>query len=292
MTVRPAIIGSEPMIVDLHTHSTASDGSEPPGQVVQLAKETGLSALALTDHDTQEGIGEARAAAVSADIELIPGVELSLNYDAGGMHLLVLWLEPGPGPLQDRLQGLQSGREVRNEQIVARLNDAGLAITIEEVLEEAGSGTVGRPHIAAVMMARGYVPDIRTAFDEWLGSGKPGYVGRARLEPEEAIGLARESRAVPVLSHPHTLGITTAPAMADLLTRLRTAGLIGLESIYSSYRRHERAGYADLARRFGLVPSGGSDFHGTYKPGLEIGSGYGDLVVEERVVEELREHAH
>lgn len=279
------------MIVDLHTHSTASDGSETPAAVVALAQDAGLGAVALTDHDTLEGIDEAREAAGHIDIELIPGIELSLKYDRDGMHLLVLWLEPGQGPLQDRLRGLQAGRDVRNEQIVDRLRGAGIDISIEEVLEEAGPGSVGRPHIAAVMMAKGYVPDIRTAFDEWLGSGKPGYVGRERLEPEEALALARESGAVPVLAHPHTLGLTTASAMADLLTRLGRAGLVGLEAFYSSYRRHEREGYADLARRFGLVPSGGSDFHGRYKPGLEIGSGYGDLVVDGSVLEELREHA-
>lgn len=279
------------MIVDLHTHSTASDGSETPAAVVALAQAAGLGAVALTDHDTLEGIDEAREAAGHIDIELIPGIELSLKYDRDGMHLLVLWLEPGKGPLQDRLRGLQAGRGVRNEQIVDRLRGAGIDISIEEVLEEAGPGSVGRPHIAAVMMAKGYVPDIRTAFDEWLGSGKPGYVGRERLEPEEALALARESGAVPVLAHPHTLGLTTASAMADLLTRLGRAGLVGLEAFYSSYRRHEREGYADLARRFGLVPSGGSDFHGRYKPGLEIGSGYGDLVVDGSVLEELRERA-
>jgi len=150
---------------------------------------------------------------------------------------------------------------------------------------------VGRPHIAAVMVARGYVPDIRTAFDLWLGNGKPGYVGRERLDPVEAIVLARQSGGVPVLSHPHTLGITTSTDMADLLTDLKGAGLVGLEAIYSAYRRHERDGYTDLARRFGLIPSGGSDYHGTYKEGLMLGSGYGDLVVPDSVVEELREHA-
>ncbi|MGD2042885.1 MAG: PHP domain-containing protein [Acidimicrobiia bacterium] len=278
------------MIVDLHTHSTASDGSETPETVMELAKTAGLAAVALTDHDTLEGIAEAREAAERIGIELIPGVELSLQYDPGAMHLVVLWLEPGQGPLQDRLAGLQAGRGVRNQQIVDRLNAAGIDISIEEVLTEAGTGSVGRPHIAAVMMAKGYVPDIRTAFDEWLGAGKPGYVGRERLEPEEAISLTRESGAVPVVAHPHTLGLTTASAMADLLTRLERAGLVGLEAFYSSYRRHEREGYADLARRFGLVPSGGSDFHGRYKPGLEIGSGYGDLVVDGSVLEELREH--
>lgn len=279
------------MTVDLHTHSTASDGSDPPGTLVELAVEAGLRALALTDHDTQEGLDAAAAAATTQPLELIPGVELSLNYDGGTMHLIVLWLDPGSGPLQDRLQGLQSGRTRRNKEIVDKLEDAGLPITIEEVLKEAGGGSVGRPHIAAVMVKHGYVPDIRTAFDLWLGRDRPAYVGRDRLEPREAIGLARESGAVPVLSHPHTLGVTTAPGMADLLTNLKRAGLIGLEAIYGSYRRHEREGYSDLARRFELIPSGGSDYHGSYKPGLSLGSGYGDLAVPDSVLDELRRHA-
>ena len=279
------------MAVDLHTHSTASDGSDPPGRVVELALEAGLSALALTDHDTLEGVAAASQAASSTDLELIPGVELSLGYDHGGLHLVVLWLEPGPGPLQDRLAGLQRGRDGRNLQIVEILTRLGMPVTMEEVEEEAGGGSVGRPHIAAVMVAHGYVPDIRTAFDLWLGRGKPAYAERDRLDPGEAIDLARESGGVPVLAHPHTLGITNAPAMADLLTGLKRAGLVGLEAVYSGYRRHEREGYSDLARRFGLVPSGGSDYHGAYKPGLMLGSGFGDLVVPESLLEQLREHA-
>lgn len=279
------------MIVDLHAHSTASDGSDSPSRLVDLAAEAGLGGLALTDHDTQEGIAEAVTAAAANQLELIPGVELSLAYERGGMHLVVLWLDSNRGPLQDRLTALQAGRDTRNIEIVQRLSSIGLPITIEEIEEEAGGGSVGRPHIAAVMVARGYVPDIRTAFDLWLGSGKPGYAGRDRLLPEEAIALARESGGVPVLAHPHTLGITTASEMADLLTRLKRAGLVGLEALYGAYRRHEREGYADLARRFDLVPSGGSDYHGTYKPGLMLGSGYGDLVIPGALLHELREHA-
>lgn len=279
------------MIVDLHAHSTASDGSDPPGRLIELALDAGLSSLALTDHDTQQGIAEALAASSTSDLELIPGVELSLNYDRGGMHLVVLWLDDGGGPLQDRLASLRDGRDVRNLEIVRRLTSVGMPVTIEEIQAEAGGGSVGRPHIAAVMVARGYVPDIRTAFDLWLASGKPGYVGRDRLDPGEAVGLARESGGVPILAHPHTLGITTAPEMADLLARLKRAGLVGLEALYGAYRRHERDGYADLARRFGLIPSGGSDYHGTYKPGLMLGSGYGDLVVPGALLDELREHA-
>lgn len=279
------------MIVDLHSHSTASDGSETPSRLVEMAVKAGLGCLALTDHDTQDGLPEAAAAAEGTGLELIPGLELSLEFDRGGMHLVVLWLQPGPGPLQDRLAGLRDSRDERNVRIVAALTRMGLPITIEEVAEEAGEGSVGRPHIAAVMMAHGYVPDIRTAFDLWLGSGRPAYVERKRLDPGEAISLARESGGVPVLAHPHTLGITTAADMADLLNRLKRSGLVGLEALYSGYRRHEREGYAHLARRFDLIPSGGSDFHGSYKPGLMLGFGYGDLVVPGELCEELRAHA-
>lgn len=278
------------MPIDLHLHSTASDGTDEPATVVARAADAGLDVIAITDHDTQEGIAAARQAAHSHDIDLIPGVELSLQYDEGGMHLLVLWLEPGPGPLQDRFDGLRGGRDARNIRIAEILTGAGLPVSIEEVTEEAGGGTVGRPHIAAVMVRKGYVPDIPTAFADWLGSGRPAYVSRSRLEPEEAIALARESGAVPVLAHPHTLGIHTATGMASLLERLKDAGLLGLEAIYSSYRQHERDGYVDLARRFGLVPTGGSDYHGAYKTGLSVGSGYGDLYVPDSVVDDLIAH--
>jgi 3',5'-nucleoside bisphosphate phosphatase len=276
------------MAVDLHTHSTASDGSESPTALVDMAVGLGLSVLALTDHDTLEGIEEARDSAVRSGIELIPGTEISLDY-LGGMHLVVLWLEPGPGPLQDRLGGLQDGRAGRNAAIVDALADLGMPVSLEEVIEQSGGGSVGRPHIAAVMMRKGYVESVAEAFDLWLGTGRPAYAPRPRLSPEEAIGLARESGGVPILAHPHTLGINRSHEMADVLVRLRSAGLVGLEAMYAAYHRHEREGYADLARRFRLVASGGSDYHGSYKPGLELGIGYGDLVVPDHVVDQLRE---
>lgn len=279
------------MAIDLHSHSTASDGSDTPTAVVELALELGLSALALTDHDTQEGVAEAQSAADGQPIEIIPGTELSLQVGKGGMHLLVLWLEPGPGPLQDRLQALQDGRSGRNEVILETLTDLGMPVSMDEVAREAGGGSVGRPHIAAVMMQKGYVSSIQEAFDEWLATGKPAYAGRPRLEPEEAIRLARESGAVPVLAHPHTLDINRAAEMADLLRWLKAAGLVGLEAMYSTYQRHEREGYADLARRFELVVSGGSDYHGTYKPGLQLGHGYGELDVPDSILENLRGYA-
>jgi predicted metal-dependent phosphoesterase TrpH len=276
------------MPVDLHTHSTASDGSDEPAALVEKARTMGLSAIALTDHDTLEGIEAARTAAGRTGIELIPGTELSLEF-MGGMHLIVLWLEPGPGPLQDRLAALQRGRTGRNEAILSLLTHHGMPLTMEEVLEQAGGGSVGRPHIAAVMMRRGYVTSIPEAFELWLAAGKPAYASRARLMPEEAIPLAVQSGGLPVLAHPHTLNINRAQEMADLLDRLRSAGLVGMEAICAGYHRHEREGYTDLARRFGLAVSGGSDYHGTYKEGLELGRGYGDLHVPESILEGLRQ---
>nr|PZN33507.1 MAG: hypothetical protein DIU67_06515 [Actinomycetota bacterium] len=278
------------MAIDLHLHSTASDGSLTPAELVELVARQRLETVALTDHDTLDGIDEAREAAQRLGVELIPGTELSLEFD-GGMHLLVLWLEPGPGPLQDRLEWLRDGRDERNRAILDALSRHGIEITPEELAAQAGGGTVGRPHIAALLMQKGYVASIAQAFELWLARGRPAYVERPRLAPAEAIDLARRSGGVPVLAHPHTLGITTAADMSKLLHELVDAGLAGLEAIYGAYHRHEHEGYADLARRFGLVPTGGSDFHGDYKPGLQPGTGYGDLYVSRDVVDRLKERA-
>jgi predicted metal-dependent phosphoesterase TrpH len=220
-------------------------------------------------------------------VDLIPGVELSLEWARGGMHLVVLWLEPGPGPLQNRLAALQRGRDTRNQRIVDRLTDLGMPITLEEVEAEAGAGSVGRPHIAAVMVRHGYVDQIHEAFDLYLANNKPAYVGRERLLPEEGIGLARRSGGVPILAHPHTLGVDNRFEMADLLDRLIAAGLQGIECYYGTYEQPGRQGMVALARRFGLVPAGGSDYHGTYKADVELGSGKVGLSVPDAVLEEL-----
>jgi len=279
------------MPVDLHTHSTASDGTRTPTQLVEAAAAAGLSAIAITDHDTIDGVAEGQIAGDRVGLEVISGLELSLQWDRGGMHLIALFVPLSRGPLQDRLQHLRSGRDQRNRHIIQRLNELAMEITIEEVEEVAGKGSVGRPHVAAVMVQKGQVPDQRTAFDEFLGKDRPAYVERPRLSPDEAIRLTIGSGAVPVLAHPHTLGIDRANEMADLLEWLREAGLVGLEAVYSSYQRHERYGYEDLAGRFGLLVSGGSDFHGDFKPGLELGIGYGDLAVPEPILERLRGRA-
>ncbi len=275
-------------MIDLHVHSTASDGSASPAGVVRLAAAAGLKAIALTDHDTQSGIAEARAEATRTGVELIAGAELSVEWEQGAMHMVVLFLEPGPGPLQDRLAEFRKGRTERNARIVERLSELGLPVSEEEILEIAAGESVGRPHIAAVMVSRGYVESIFEAFDRYLARGKPAYMARPRLSPEEAIGLALESRAVPIVAHPHTLGLNTSEEVSATLRRLAGAGLVGIECYYPLYSPFEREGYAALAARFGLKPSGGSDYHGTYKPDVQLGIGRGNLAVADELLDALR----
>ncbi len=274
------------MAVDLHTHSRYSDGSDSPAEIVAAAEAAGLEAVALTDHDNLNGILEAGAAADASDVELIPGVELSCEWQGGGMHLIVLWLEPGPGPLQDRLETLQEGRRQRNLDLIEKLQGLEVDISFEEVAAEAGGTGIGRPHVAAVMVRKGVVDSIPEAFELYLAAGRPAYVERFRLPPEEAIELARASGAVPIVAHPHTLGMTGA-ALDDHLRRLAGHGLIGLECYYPEYQSDIRLELVERARDVGLVPSGGSDYHGSYKAGLEIGRGYGDLSVGSEVWHEL-----
>jgi 3',5'-nucleoside bisphosphate phosphatase len=269
--------------VDLHLHSTTSDGTDTPSVVIGHAAAAGLTAVALTDHDTLEGLAEAAAAAERLGIGLVPGVELSLEWPLGGMHLLVYHLEPGPGPLQDRLASLQLGREQRNLEVVERLTAFGWPITIEDIVEESGGGVVGRPHIAAVLVRIGAADSIADAFDRWLARGRPGYVDRVRLSPDEAIGLARRSGAVPVLAHPHTTGVS-ADDYERTFAELAGMGLAGIEAWYAEYPDELRRHIAALAGGLGLIATGGSDYHGTYKPGLSVGSGHGDLVVPDDVV--------
>lgn len=275
------------MAVDLHTHSRASDGSDPPGVLVERAARAGLRAIALTDHDTLDGIPEALEAADRLGLELVPGVELSLEWDRGGMHLLVLWLEPGPGPLQDRLARLQEGRAGRNRRMVERLRELGIDIDDGEVAEEAGPGVAGRPHLAAVLVRKGVVPDLPTAFTEYLAKGRPAYVDRERLAPREAIELARDSGGVTVLAHPHTLDLPGPTEMDEILDDLRAMGLTGLECHYGTYGAVQRAAMVALARGHGLVPTGGSDYHGTYKNDILLGTGRVGIPVPDEVLDEL-----
>ncbi len=278
------------MAVDLHTHSRESDGSDEPAELMRKAAEAGLSAIALTDHDTLSGIPEAHLAAEHHGIRLIPGTELSLEWPHGGMHLVVLWLDPGQGPLQDELTRIQDARASRNERMVERLIELDYDISMDEVLSEAGSGVVGRPHFAAILVRKGYFPDPPAVFDQLLANGRPGYLGRQRLDPETAIGLAVRSGAVTVLAHPHTLGHNRAEEFGATFERLAAAGLAGIECFYPEYPPEERRAFAEQAKTFGLVAGGGSDYHGGYKQGLFLGTGRSNnLHIPDHVLADLEE---
>jgi predicted metal-dependent phosphoesterase TrpH len=274
--------------IDLHTHSTASDGSEAPESIVEEAAAHRLTAVALTDHDTLEGIDEARAAATRLGIELIPGVELSVDWEGRSMHLLAYWTEPRSGPLQDRLTELQAGRDRRNAQIVAALTDMGIPITLEEVEAESERGSAGRPHIAAVLLAHGVVASVAEAFDRYLGRGRPAYRDRPRLHVTEAVHLTGASGGVTVVAHPHTIA-DGRDGFEKAFTRFAELGIAGVECYYVEYPPDHRLRLAALAESYGLIATGGSDFHGRYKPGIAVGVGRGDLVVPERALFELRQ---
>jgi predicted metal-dependent phosphoesterase TrpH len=273
-------------VIDLHTHSTVSDGSDQPETIPELASAAGCSAVALTDHDRLEGIEAAAGRARALGIEFVPGCELSCEH-TGTMHVLVYFLEPGEGPLQDKLESLQTARATRNRRMATLLQEIGLPVTYDEIVAEAGGENAGRPHIAAILVRKGVVGSIQEAFDVWLAKGRPAYLDKERLTPEAAVRLARESGAVPVLAHPFSLGLEPA-ALESTVAELAGYGLGGLEAIYGRYSPEDRAGLVELAGRHGLVATGGSDHHGTFKPDLHVGVGKGDLDVPDRALEELK----
>lgn len=267
-------------MIDLHAHSSISDGTEPPEVVVGHAAAAGLHAFALTDHDTLDHVPTARAAAEAHGLRFVPGCELSCetpDWVPGGLHLLVYFVEPGC-PLDDRLGALRDARNVRNARIVERLNELGYPITLAEVELVAGEGVVGRPHIARVLVDRGHVTSIEEAFNQLLGTGKPAYVERDRLDAPTAIELAHASGGVTSVAHPYSMHL--APDDLDrFIGELRASGLDGLECEYARYDRSGRDALLALADRHDLAPTGGSDYHGAMKPGLSVGTGEGDLTV-------------
>jgi predicted metal-dependent phosphoesterase TrpH len=268
-------------MLDLHTHSTVSDGSDSPRRIPELAAEAGCTAVALTDHDRLDGIAEARASAERVGIELVPGCEISCEVRVGTMHLLVYFLEPGEGPLQDELVRLQDVRDRRNEIMCAQLG-----LSYEALQEEAGGMGAGRPHAAALLVRDGRATSIQDAFDRWLGKGKPGYVEKERLAPDRAISLALASGALPVLAHPRSMEV--GDALPSRLAELRDLGLVGAECVYGRYAAEERAHLTSVVSSLGLVVTGGSDHHGTYKPDLSVGVGRGDLDVPDSALADLK----
>ena len=276
--------------IDLHVHTTASDGSQTPTEVLALAHEAKVTALAITDHDTVGGVAEALAAGENLGIEVIPGIELSSRYDGRDVHILGYFLDWQDPLFQVELDRLQHTREIRNSQIVQRLRELGLDVTDEEVKELAGAASIGRPHIARVLMKKGYVKTAKEAFDRYLADGAAANVPRVLPEPAEAIALIRQFKGVPVLAHPSWLD-RGAVRLDKVCEKLKGEGLMGVEVHYSTHRPEDTRRYLDTAKRFGLLVTGGSDFHGVTKPDIEVGVGRGSLRVAPELLTPLKETA-
>ncbi len=253
-----------PRFVDLHTHSTASDGTLPPEQVIEAAARCGLAALALTDHDTIDGVRGARKAAEGVGIRVIAGVELSAFDEDREIHVLALHLSNFEA-LEKHLAGLRASRHVRAGRMVEKLNALGIPLTLDEVLLQANGGTVGRPHVARALIARGLVPDFREAFTRYLGNNGSAFVPKERLSIQGAIGIAHEAGAIAVWAHPSDGG------RRERLEPLVAAGLDGVEIKHPSHSGEDTKRLQALTDFFGLVPSGGSDWHGALEGPRRLG---------------------
>jgi predicted metal-dependent phosphoesterase TrpH len=251
-------------VVDLHAHSTASDGALPPREVVRAARELNLTAIALTDHDTVDGLAEARAEGESLGIRVVTGVELSAVEGDVETHLLGLHLHD-VGELETRLRDLRRMRLTRAERIVERLNELGVKVSIEDVLVQSAGGAVGRPHIARALVNDGWATDLRDAFDRYLGNGRAAFVPKERLSMRDAIAMIHAAGGLAILAHP---GGSGTRARVEALAAL---GLDGVEVRHPSHSAEDAARLLALVEHFHLVPSGGSDWHGVSDGGRALG---------------------
>jgi predicted metal-dependent phosphoesterase TrpH len=275
--------------VDLHLHTSASDGVLSPSRIVRYAKEKGLKAIAITDHDTIDGNAEALNEGAKVDLEVIPGVEISAQFDLGSMHILGFFIDIGNKSIKERLSLLQETRAKRNPKMVEKLRELGVEISYDEVLHASGGGQVGRPHFAQVLLKKGYIHTVQEAFDRYLGKGAPAYVDKFRFAPKEAMGLIREARGIPVLAHPFTLHIPSQHQLNALLAELVRWGLMGIEVYYPEHTEDQIALYKDLAEKHGLLVTGGSDYHGIEADKAEIGIGLEDMRLSYSLVEAMKE---
>jgi predicted metal-dependent phosphoesterase TrpH len=256
--------------IDLHAHTTASDGTLTPAQLVRLASEKGLEALAVTDHDTLAGLEEAHATGRELGVEIVNGVELAVEHP-GRFHMLAYEFDPEFAPLKERLIYIQDFRANRNRKMVEKMQEYGLDITWEEVEAESGGDLIARPHMALALKRKGIVRSAQEAFDLYLKDDGPCYVPKIVMTDEEAIGLVKDAGGVAVVAHPLTLKLGTGKELEAELRRLMKLGLGGVEVRYPQHGPEETEALSALADRLGLVQTGGSDFHGEPKPDVFLG---------------------
>ena len=275
--------------IDLHTHSTCSDGTFTPSELAAHAAEKGLAAFALTDHDTTDGLAEAAAAAAEYGVEFVPGIEFSTEYQGHDIHIVGLDIDPAEEELAAKLRSFRANRDVRNEEMLALLHTVGgFTITMEDLKNAYGENTViTRAHFGRWLFEHGCVKSISEAFDRYLGDGCPCFVEKKKTRPQTAVRLILGAGGIPVLAHP-LLYHLSPEELEQLVRELKGYGLAALEAVYSSNIGMDESNMRRLARKMGLKISGGSDFHGKNKPLLELGSGRGNLKIPYEVLENLR----
>lgn len=274
--------------IDLHTHSNASDGTCTPTEVVQLAAQKGLRAMALTDHDTVSGVEEAMnaATALSLPIQVIPGTELSVAYKKQDIHIVGLFVDHHNKAFQDMTQLLIRRRLERNEEMIRRFNANGIPVTYDELTQGNPDAVITRAHFARYLVEHQIVKIPNEAFKKYLDPGCPYFIPREYIQPEDGIEIIRKAGGVPILAHPLHYKLPQKELEA-LIARLKDAGLMGIEVKYSNHTLQDEYYASQLASRFHLLPSGGSDFHGANKPAIDIGTGRGTLAVPYEYLEKL-----
>lgn len=276
--------------IDLHIHSTASDGTYSPtelvNEAVKLAGKDNPVVIALTDHDTVAGIKEFQEAASKYKERLtaISGIEISTDYHGVEIHVLGYNIDPENKPLLERLAICRESRDGRNEKIIKKLQEQGLEVSIEELVPDKAGETIGRPHIARLLMKKKYVSSVQEAFDRYLAEGRCCYVERIMPTPQEAIELIKNSGGIPVLAHIMLYKKLTAGQKEALVRELKEAGLVGIETYYNTYTDVEQAYVEGLAKQWGLIETGGTDFHGQNKPHISLFKGQGNMSIPEGVV--------
>ena len=274
-------------MVDLHVHSNRSDGTLSPTELVDYAIKKGLNAIALTDHDTIDGLEEAMEHAAGTTLEIIPGIELSTDERGQEVHVVGLFINPKNEAFQEYLKEFVESRTLRNQKMCQKFSELGIDLPYEALCERFPDSILTRAHYARYLMEHGHVKSIKEAFDRYLGDRCPCYVPREKITPRKAVDLILTAEGLPILAHP--ILYRMSDARLDALTAdLKSAGLVGIEAIYSTYTPSEERQVRRLAAKYELLISGGSDFHGANKPGLDIGTGYGKLYIPDEVLTDLK----
>ena len=279
-------------MIDLQMHSCFSDGSMTPTQLVQEAKQLGLSAIALTDHDTIDGIPEFLQAGTELNILTIPGVEISVDTKLprnGHMHMLGLFINPQDPNLKSKLDYLRSHRNERAQKILYKLKELGAEVSLEELQKEAGEGSIGRPHIAKILLRKGIVSSLQEAFDVYLAKGKPAYVDKIKFDEVNAISLIKKAGGLAILAHPHLMNYNNSEETSAKIMQLKDMGLDGFEVYYSGLEKSLTQQLIKLAQQHDFVISGGSDYHGKNKDNIKMGTGRNDLKIPDEIYFGLKE---